>query len=495
MVPLVTACLAFFMAPLILHALGNYDYGIWEIVFSIVGYMGILDFGLQPAIVRYVARYTALQKREELQKIYSSSLLCLGAVGVVLCLALWVGAILAPPFLSPPDGERGRYACFLAIIGVQILIIFTGSVFDCFLQGLQRYSLRSAVNVISSVFGAAIVAFFLLRGHGLLTIATVDVIGRLCKFVVFACWLSRPINGGYRFRRSDVSRETLTEMFRFGVKNLVYAISVRMAVASDTLVIGAFLGAAVVPFYVIPANLLGYGRSLVWQATDVLMPYFSQMDAQGDRNAIHSAYFKISRYSLGVIVPLMLGIAALGPDFIALWMGPEYATKGTRVLYLLVAAYGVMLLNPNCSRYLIGCNRHGVLARVGLASAILNVGLSVALVSVIGIEGVAAGTLLSYSLAEPYLLWVICRILDVTVWDYVKRVVLPVAPAALAQVILLWAWKTHWPVDSYLDLFLATSCSVIVFIPLFFIIAFERADRELILSWVRRTIIGAWGTS
>ena len=39
-VPVIKVGITFIMAPLIVRALGNYDYGIWEMVFAIVGYMG-----------------------------------------------------------------------------------------------------------------------------------------------------------------------------------------------------------------------------------------------------------------------------------------------------------------------------------------------------------------------------------------------------------------------------------------------------------------------
>lgn len=493
LLPFTKACIGFYLSPIILHALGNYDYGIWEIVFSIIGYMGILDLGLQPAIVRFVARYSALKDRERLQKIYSTSIAFLGAVGVVLCLGMWVAAFVAPPFLSPPDGERGRYFWFIGIIAFQLLIVFTGSVFDCYLKGLQHYTIIAKVNLICLIIGAVIVAIFLTHGYGLITLAIVDVSSRLIKFSFFAWWLSRPNNGGFLFCRNDISRETLSEMFSFGVKNLVYALAVRMASATDPILIGGYLGAAVVPFYVIPANLLGYGRGLVTQASEVLMPYFSEMDAHGDRDATRRAFYKTSRYTIGVIAPMFLGIVALGPEFITLWIGPEYAKRGTGVLYLLVAASMVGFINPNGAKYLIASNQHGILAKVALISASINVGLSMALVPFFGIEGTAAGTLISYSLSEPYMLKVVCRILNISVWEYLKQAVLPVMPAAFALLAVLYLWKANWLVDSYMVLFLAASSSVMLYITLSFYTVLEREDRELCLRRVKRIISGQGG--
>ena len=64
--------IAFVMTPMILRGLGNHDYGIYDIVLSVVGYMGMLQFGMQPAIITFVSRYENLHERKELEKVFSN---------------------------------------------------------------------------------------------------------------------------------------------------------------------------------------------------------------------------------------------------------------------------------------------------------------------------------------------------------------------------------------------------------------------------------------
>jgi len=40
---LVSIVAAFIMSPVYIKALGNRDYGLWELVMSVIGYMGLLD--------------------------------------------------------------------------------------------------------------------------------------------------------------------------------------------------------------------------------------------------------------------------------------------------------------------------------------------------------------------------------------------------------------------------------------------------------------------
>ena len=41
---LINIVVAFIMSPVIIRALGNRDYGLWELVMSVIGYMGLLGW-------------------------------------------------------------------------------------------------------------------------------------------------------------------------------------------------------------------------------------------------------------------------------------------------------------------------------------------------------------------------------------------------------------------------------------------------------------------
>ncbi|MGA7137432.1 MAG: hypothetical protein WBZ14_07160 [Terriglobales bacterium] len=53
---LATALVSMLIMPFVVHALGDRMYGTWALVATIIGYYGTLEFGLTPAINRYMAR-------------------------------------------------------------------------------------------------------------------------------------------------------------------------------------------------------------------------------------------------------------------------------------------------------------------------------------------------------------------------------------------------------------------------------------------------------
>ncbi|MGD0907564.1 MAG: hypothetical protein ABSA96_08275, partial [Candidatus Acidiferrales bacterium] len=51
--------IAFFLSPFIVHHLGTSRYGVWVLIVSFTGYLGLLDLGVRGTINYYVARFHA----------------------------------------------------------------------------------------------------------------------------------------------------------------------------------------------------------------------------------------------------------------------------------------------------------------------------------------------------------------------------------------------------------------------------------------------------
>jgi len=67
--------IAFFLAPFLVHQLGDAKYGIWTILAALSGYMSLLDFGIAAAITKYVAEYLSKKDFDAINEVLNSTLL------------------------------------------------------------------------------------------------------------------------------------------------------------------------------------------------------------------------------------------------------------------------------------------------------------------------------------------------------------------------------------------------------------------------------------
>ena len=96
---LLNIVVAFVMSPIIIRTLGNNDYGLWELVMSVIGYMGILDLGIGQALVRFISVADG-KKMTELQETISTAFAFFSIIGgfafaVFVFLAFYPGILIS----------------------------------------------------------------------------------------------------------------------------------------------------------------------------------------------------------------------------------------------------------------------------------------------------------------------------------------------------------------------------------------------------------------
>src|SRR5213594_2463166 len=74
----------FFLAPYIIHRLGDDAYGLWVLIYSVTGSYGLFDLGIRSSVVRYVSKFNATDDRKELSRVISTSLFSYCCIGLIV---------------------------------------------------------------------------------------------------------------------------------------------------------------------------------------------------------------------------------------------------------------------------------------------------------------------------------------------------------------------------------------------------------------------------
>ncbi len=482
MVMLVKLIITFIMTPIFVQNLGKYDYGLWEMVGGIIGYAGMLGFGIRPAVSRFAAKYRAESNREQLLRVYASTFFFMVFVGMLLATISVLWALWYPELLSESGDEAHRYTVFLLIIAVQLLFSFPGHIVESYLEGFQKYYLKNAITIFNSIVGSVVLYSFIEPDNGLLLLAAVNAVGFSLKYLTFMYILSRPQLDCMVVRTSYFSLETLRELINFGLKSLVQGISTRIENATDSLVIGFALGPAMVPFYSIPANLVQNLRTLGWTLSHAFMPLFSDLSARSEQRKIQETYLLASKYVVGIILPLAVGITIVGAPFIGLWIGPEFEENGQWIINFLVVFTVLPLLDPFNSRYLTAINKHGIFAKLAPIAALINLSLSIALVHEFGILGVAFASIVPGFIFVPIYLRYTCQQLGLPVSRYITESLLPCFLPTVLLALSAYGIRVYTGLDSYLAIIGTAIGSGLVWALAFWSLALRDRERRYILE-------------
>ncbi|MGA8538006.1 MAG: oligosaccharide flippase family protein, partial [Terriglobales bacterium] len=164
-----------FLSPFILHRLGDAAFGIWVLIFSITGYYGLFDLGIRSSIVRYVSKYTATGEREKLAQFVNTALFSYTGIGAVSMALTALLSSSVERFFKIPAGMHGETRLLLLMVGASVSLGFPLGVFGGMLEGLQRFYILNWTSIGATLARAALIVYFLNRGHGLLTVALITV--------------------------------------------------------------------------------------------------------------------------------------------------------------------------------------------------------------------------------------------------------------------------------------------------------------------------------
>jgi len=489
LVMVVKICFSFIMAPVIVHALGNYDYGLWEIVFSLVGYMGLMDIGMRPAVIRYVAKFKAENNREKLEQVFSSSVVFNAIVGGLGCAGLFLWAWFKPELLAENSGaDVQRYIFFLVIIGIQVFFQFPGYIAECFHEGYQRHYLKNTITLINTFIGNTILYVMLTHGFGLITLALGNCIGITIKYIIYFILLRQKKYGGYRFRRKNFSKPMLKILVWFGAKTFVQSTASTISGSIGALVVGFFLGPAVVPFFSIPGRLISYVSGLSMTVTNVFLPVFSHLHAGGEREELVQLYLSSTKFISGMIVPALIGVFMLGPAFITRWIGSEYGANSSLLLLFFTGSAMLYMINPLHQRYLTGIGRIEFLARIRVLAAVAQFGFSLFLVRPFGKEGVAGAFFIVSLMLEPVIFIYTCRQLEISPRIFFEKVYFRNILPNLILVGMLYYAVGKWTFTTYGSIILVALIVAVIYLVLFWLVSITVTERIFFIGRLKKVL-------
>jgi O-antigen/teichoic acid export membrane protein len=482
-----TALVGFFLAPKVVHGLGTTGYGMWTLVLSLTGYFGLFDLGIRSSVGRFVARYLALNDEARVNRTVSTAFAMLGAGG----LATFTGCALVSRFFL---GSFHIEPQFLPV--VQAALLLTGfnmalalplGVFSSVLVALERYDILSVITIISELLRAALVLLALHAGKGLLTLAAIAVCLSITQYSVmflFARRLYRPLAVRPRF----VDRATLKELFGFSIFRFISIVAVQMIFYSDSVVVGFFLGVAMVTYYAIASTLINYARNIVSVVTDTLYPLATRLDARRDEEGLRELLLLGTKLAVTVALPISVGFLFLGKQFIGLWMGPQYVSSATFLMVLTIPQAAAMSQYAS-TLVLAGMAKHRVLAYVALCEGVANLALSSFLVRKIGLIGVAWGMavpdLICMSIIVP---WYTLRTVGMSPRKYLARAYAGPLASALPAAAVAYALATFVSRPT-LPIFAAEAAAVGgTFALAAFFLCLNSGQRSMLLRRVRNRV-------
>ena len=316
---IIPLAVALITVPLYLPLIGEERYGILAVIWVLLGYFGIFDFGLGQATARRMAKIHNDTERSDL---FATVLVLIVILSVVGGGALLLGAgWLLTNFLSLSEQSNKEALGSIRWLPIGLLFLLLNSAMQGALQARERFV---AINIARTIGDSmAQVLPLLAAWMGWITIDILlpsVLIARLLTSVLlfFQCSKHIPLE-----RNPKIDFSHVKPLLNYGGWASALTMIGPLLTVIDRLVIASFAGAKGVTLFTIPYNLVTKLSILPSSFGYVLFPKMAGLPTDDARALAGKAARAITAVMTLVII---FAIVILHP-FMSIWLGADFAMR------------------------------------------------------------------------------------------------------------------------------------------------------------------------
>lgn len=378
------------LTPFLLRWMGAEEFGLWALVIAITSMGQLASFGAGGATTKHVsADWGAGRRADAVATVRAATTVALAMGLLILALSAWTAVPLASVFFDRMgDTAHVGAALFLAVL--LLLAQEIDGVFAAAMRGLQRFDLVARVELLGRLASTAAVAILAWHYRTVIPILAGAILLTACKAVARAVMVNRLLHVRNAHWPS-VERKHLRRVTDFGKWQWMQSIGSTLFSVADRLLVGWYFGAADLARYSICLQVAQSVHLLPAAAMQVLFPWISANAATSNAPS-GTRLMKWSLASGAFCIVLPLALALISGPLLSVWIGADFAELGTRLLQVLLFAYGVLAFNIPGHYFLLGLGEARFVSLSNLAAGALSIAISITLLP-LGLVAFAAGKL------------------------------------------------------------------------------------------------------
>ena len=238
--------LSLWAIPILVHGMGNERFGLLAILWSIVGYFSLLDFGISRATTKFLSEAIAHQDKKHSLKIIGVSLLIVSIVGLV-SLFIFIGItpyLLSHLFkVSPLLYDEAKSAFVYSALSIPFMLIFG------IIKGIQvayeRFDLMNIYQGLSGIIQWVGSVLLIWLGFGLKEVMMLTLFSRILITITSFLPLPKMVDAPF-YRTVQWDHQVFRKLFYFGGWLTIVQILNPLLVYFDRVLIGHYLNLSAV---------------------------------------------------------------------------------------------------------------------------------------------------------------------------------------------------------------------------------------------------------
>ncbi len=466
--------------PIMLRLLGQSEYGLYQLVASVVSYLSLLSMGFASSYMRFYSRRKAENDHEGIAKL-NGMFMCIFLVISLICLLC--GAIMIANVTTIfgdglTENEYMTARTLMILMIISLAITFPNSVFDCNLIAHEEFIFQKTLSLGQSVLNPFLSLPLLLLGKGSVGMVSISTFLTMACFLVNAFYSLKKLK--MRFSFSGFRFSLLKEMWIFTFFIFISQVIDQVNWSVDKLLLGRILGTGAVAVYGVGGQINSMYLQFSTAISNVFIPTVNRIVAEDDdNNKLTDIFTKVGRIQFFIMMLILSGFILVGKPFVNMWAGENYSEAYYVTLFLIVPVTIPLIQNLGIEIQRAK-NMHKSRAIVYLAISIINILISIPLIRIFGTVGAAMGTAIALIVGNIiFINWYYQSRIKLNM-SYFWKNIFKAVPSVIAPGIIGYIILRFWMINSLKKMILFILIYILLYVSSVWYFGLNNYEKNLI---------------
>lgn len=377
--------------PILLNGIGKSEYGLYQIVGSVIAYFSAMEGPLCASILKFYVEYKVKKDEKNMENVLAIGQRIFFMLSLAMLLITVPAIFLLNGLYSSTltDSELREAVLMLCIMVINIIIYLNNYVYLAVINGNEKFVFLKLTSIATLIVQPILVILVIQHFQYAFVIVAVQCLMNIIMAYVRQYYAKRILKCSIKYHGFD--KVLFKSMMTLTFANFGVALADQIFWKTDQLILGSIYGPEVVSEYSIGSQLNAMYISVACVLGGVILPTITKILVHGSSDDLSYYFSKVGRYQSFLVVLVLFGVVSFGKEFIFLLAGDGFEISFV-VALLLMVPYSIDLIQICGATIMQAKNQYSYRANFMIIAAFFNVGLTLLWIKIVGPIGAALST-------------------------------------------------------------------------------------------------------
>ena len=308
----ITTVLSLISVPIVLKALGQSDYGLYNLVAGIIAMLSFLNASMTVSTQRFMSVSMGTGNREEINSIYNTSIILHLIIGLFVVLLFEVFApVVFSGFLNIDIERIGAAKIVYQVLIVSTLFTIVSVPFNAVLNAYENLVVFAIIHIVEALLKLLVAIVLIYSTFDRLILYSIGI--ALISVVIFVAKL---VYISYKYRKLTLqpqrffNKEQFVKMFGFAGWNTLGSVALLGRNQGVAMVMNVFYGTLINAAYGVANQINGLMSYISSTLQQAINPQLMKSEGMNDRNRLIRISYLSCKFSVLAIcfpaIPLII---------------------------------------------------------------------------------------------------------------------------------------------------------------------------------------------